>query len=128
MGVAAVVDTGVCRVASHSPWSGLPTLRLSRISRASATQRAGRAGRTRPGRCLRLYTRGDLAARPEHDAPEIARADLAETALELFASGVENLAEFPWFEGPPAPALGAAETLLRRLGAIAASPSGGRRL
>ena len=44
-GVVAVIDSGLVRVASHSPWSGLPRLRVEKISRASATQRAGRAGR-----------------------------------------------------------------------------------
>jgi ATP-dependent helicase HrpB len=119
-GVVAVVDSGLARVAQHSPWSGLPTLRVARISRASAAQRAGRAGRTRPGRCLRLYTRGDLAARPEHEAPEVARADLAETALELHAAGAADLASFGWFEAPPTAALAAAEALLARLGAVEA--------
>ncbi|HUK15546.1 MAG TPA: DEAD/DEAH box helicase, partial [Bryobacteraceae bacterium] len=41
-GVTAVIDSGVARVASHSPWSGLPTLQVTRISQASANQRAGR--------------------------------------------------------------------------------------
>ncbi len=120
-GVAAVIDGGLARVAGHAPWSGLPVLRLAKISRASATQRAGRAGRTREGRCLRLYTKGDHAARPEHDAPEVARADLAETALELFAAGVRDLASFAWFEAPPAASLSAAEELLVRLGAVDAA-------
>jgi ATP-dependent helicase HrpB len=117
-GVAAVIDSGLARVATHAPWSGLPALRVAKISRASAAQRAGRAGRTRPGRCLRLYTKGDLAARPEHEAPEVARADLAGTALELVAAGVSDLAGFAWFEAPPAAAREAAELLLLRLGAI----------
>jgi ATP-dependent helicase HrpB len=63
-GVVAVVDSGLARVASQAPWSGLPRLRVEKISRASAVQRAGRAGRTRPGRCLRLYTRADFDVRP----------------------------------------------------------------
>lgn len=117
-GVVAVIDSGLARIAAHSPWSGLPTLRVAPISRASAAQRAGRAGRTRPGRCLRLYTRGDLATRPEHESPEIARADLAEAALELFASGVSDLASFAWLESPPPASLATAEALLERLGAI----------
>ena len=54
-GVSTVIDTGVARVAGHSPWSGLPVLQVSRISQASANQRAGRAGRTGPGRAVRLY-------------------------------------------------------------------------
>lgn len=120
-GVVAVIDAGLARVAGHSPWSGLPTLEVARISKASATQRAGRAGRTRPGRCLRLYTAQDFQARAEHDAAEILRLDLAEPALELHAAGVADLRGFGWFEAPPASALDAAETLLRKLGAIDAS-------
>jgi ATP-dependent helicase HrpB len=116
-GVAAVVDSGLARVALHSPWSGLPTLRVAKVSRASATQRAGRAGRTRPGRCLRLYTRGDFLARAPHEPPEVARADLAETVLELCAAGVDPVA-FSWFEAPPDAALAAARTLLERLSAV----------
>ncbi|MEJ7732551.1 MAG: ATP-dependent helicase C-terminal domain-containing protein [Polyangiaceae bacterium] len=117
-GVTIVVDSGLHRLAAHAPWSGLPTLRVAPISRASATQRAGRAGRTRPGRWLRLYTRGDLQARREHDVPEVARADLGETALELCAAGVADLASFPWFEAPPPAAMEAARVLLGRLGAV----------
>ncbi|XXT22251.1 ATP-dependent helicase C-terminal domain-containing protein [Sorangium sp. So ce429] len=117
-GVVAVVDSGLARVASHAPWSGLPTLRVAPIARSAAAQRAGRAGRTRPGRCLRLYTRGDLAARPEHEAPEIRRLDLAETVLELCAAGVTDLEGFGWLEAPPAAGLAAAEALLVRLGAL----------
>lgn len=116
-GVAAVIDSGLARVAGHSPWSGLPVLKVSRVSRASATQRAGRAGRTREGRCLRLYTAQDFNARPEYETPEVRRLDLAETVLELRASGVEDLAGFDWFEPPQPEALATAEALLRRLGA-----------
>jgi ATP-dependent helicase HrpB len=117
-GVAAVVDSGLARVAGHSPWSGLPVFKVTRVSRASAVQRAGRAGRTRAGRCLRLYTSQDFNARPEYETPEIRRLDLAETVLELRASGVEDLSAFEWFEPPPPESLAAAETLLKRLGAI----------
>ncbi|HEX8285546.1 MAG TPA: ATP-dependent helicase C-terminal domain-containing protein [Pyrinomonadaceae bacterium] len=120
-GVAAVVDSGLARVASHSPWSGLPVLKVSRVSRASATQRAGRAGRTREGRCLRLYTAQDFGARPEHETPEVRRLDLAESVLELRAAGVEDVGAFGWFEPPSPESLEAAETLLRRLGATDAA-------
>ena len=117
-GITAVVDSGLARIAGHSAWSGMRTLGVGRVSQAAATQRAGRAGRTRPGRCLRLYTAQDLAARPAHETPEIQRLDLAEPALELHAAGVTDLHRFEWFESPAAPALDAAEALLRRLGAL----------
>jgi ATP-dependent helicase HrpB len=119
-GVAAVIDSGLARVAGHSPWSGLPALKLEPVSQASAAQRAGRAGRTGPGRCLRLYARRDLEGRPAFPLPEIRRADLAETALDLRAAGVADPAALRWLEPPPAAALAAADALLARLGAIAA--------
>lgn len=114
-GVVAVIDSGLARVASQSPWSGLPRLKVEKISRASAAQRAGRAGRTRPGRCLRLYTRADFEARPEHDAPEIRRLDLAQLRLDLAALG---RGEPPWLEAPPEPHVRAADELLSELGAL----------
>lgn len=117
-GVTAVVDTGLVRMAGHSPWSGLPTLTTGKISRASATQRAGRAGRTRPGRVIRLYTEGDLRSRPAHDKPEILRDDLAEIMLVLHGAGVDDPSALRFLQAPPEPALSAAETLLRRLGAL----------
>jgi ATP-dependent helicase HrpB len=119
-GVVAVIDSGLARRARVSPWSGLPSLVVDRISRASAKQRAGRAGRVRAGRCVRLYTEHDHDARDEHDAPEIARADLAELALFLAAEGIDPRA-FPFFEPPPGPALDAALRLLERLGALSSA-------
>lgn len=130
-GVAAVIDSGLARVAAHSPWSGLPTLKLQKISKASATQRAGRAGRTRAGTVLRLYTKGDFEQRPANDAPEIRRVDLAEAALALHGSGVTSLRDFPFFEAPPPSSLEAADELLRLLGAVDAGGAlteAGRRL
>lgn len=117
-GVCAVLDTGLARVAGHSPWSGLPTLHTAKISRASATQRAGRAGRTRAGRVLRLYSRAELASRPEQDRPEILRQDLAEPALVLAAAGVRDPSQLRWLDPPPPAALSAATTLLERLSAL----------
>jgi ATP-dependent helicase HrpB len=117
-GVAAVVDSGLARVAGHSPWSGFQTLKTARISKSSAMQRAGRAGRTQAGRVLRLYTKQDFLSRPEYDMPEIKRADLAETALLLHGSGVRDIRSVDWLESPATSAIEAAETLLFKLGAI----------
>jgi ATP-dependent helicase HrpB len=120
-GVCAVVDSGLARVAGHSVWTGLSTLVTAKVSRASAKQRAGRAGRTREGRVLRLYTRGDFEARPEHDVPEILRADLCEAALTLRSAGLGSLVEVAWLSPPPAANVAAAEELLRLLGAVDAA-------
>jgi len=128
-GIGAVVDSGLGREASHSPWSGLSGLRTVRISQARCVQRTGRAGRTGPGRCLRLYTEADFGARPAFDIPELQRADLAEPLLALHGMGIGHPEALAWFEAPPATSLGAAETLLTRLGALEAgalSPVGRR--
>ena len=121
-GVTTVVDSGLARIASHSRWSGLSSLEVGKISQASAAQRAGRAGRTAPGRAIRLYTRHDHDARPDHHPPEIERLDLAGTVLELRAAGIEPGA-LPWLDPPPPASLQAADELLRRIGAVDA---GGR--
>lgn len=117
-GVTAVIDSGLARIAEHSPWSGLPTLNVQRISQASAIQRAGRAGRTQAGQCWRLYSEMDYAARGAFETPEIQRLDLASAALDLHAFHLHDLAQIAWYEAPPAQAIEAAETLLRKLGAI----------
>jgi ATP-dependent helicase HrpB len=115
-GVSVVIDSGLARMAGHSPWSGLPTLQIARVSQASANQRAGRAGRTGPGRAIRLYPREDFARRPAHDVPQILREDLAPAALLLNALGT-RLEDLEWLDAPPAAAIEHAADLLRQLGA-----------
>jgi ATP-dependent helicase HrpB len=117
-GVSVVIDSGLHRQASYSWWSGIPKLQTRPISRASAIQRAGRAGRTGPGKCYRLYTRGDFDSRAAFDTPEIQRADLAQTILELKTLGVQDLSSFPWFESPASQSLQGSESLLVQLGAL----------
>jgi len=116
-GVTAVIDSGLARIAGHSPWSGLPSLQVAKISRASAVQRAGRAGRTGPGRALRLYTKQDFDSRPEHHAPEIERLDLAGMLLELRAAGIDP-DRLSWLDPPRPGSLQKAQELLLRLGAV----------
>ncbi|HSN92849.1 MAG TPA: ATP-dependent helicase C-terminal domain-containing protein, partial [Anaeromyxobacteraceae bacterium] len=65
---------------------------------------------------LRLYTRHDHDARPEHDLPEILREDLSETLLAVAAMG--GGADLAWLDPPPAAAWEAARLLLARLGAV----------
>lgn len=126
-GVRAVIDSGLARIASDSPWSGLPSLEVRRISKASATQRAGRAGRTGPGRVIRLYTAEDYARRPDHDTPEVLRRELSQMLLDMAAMQAEDLR---WLDAPPSAAVDAAGDLLGRLGALDAAgrltPAGGR--
>ena len=117
-GVVCVIDSGLARIARHSPWSGLPSLQIEPVSKASCTQRAGRAGRTRPGRVIRLYTQHDFDTRRAFEVPEVARTDLAGAALELHGAGLAGLVALRWYEAPPVVAAAAAEALLDRLGAV----------
>jgi ATP-dependent helicase HrpB len=116
-GVSAVIDSGLARSATYSPWSGLPTLHVGRVSKASAKQRAGRAARTAPGIVVRLYTEEDYSRRPDHDAPEILRSDLSQLCLALRALRVAHVNGISWLDAPAAAAVQQAEALLDRIGA-----------
>jgi ATP-dependent helicase HrpB len=111
-GVRAVVDSGLARVASDSPWTGLPSVEVKRISQASAKQRAGRAGRLGPGRAVRLYTQQEFHHRPITDVPEILRRELSQLVLHLRAMNAHHL---DWLDAPPEAAWEAASTLLDKL-------------
>ena len=120
-GVTTVVDSGVARRAEYDARRGLNALHLAPISRAAAEQRAGRAGRTAPGRCLRLWTAAEHAARLPRETPEVRRLELSGTALELHAWGAADVSAFGWLDAPRPAALAQAEQLLAALGAVTAS-------
>jgi ATP-dependent helicase HrpB len=122
-GVTIVVDAGLARQAKFDPNRGINTLLVEKISRASADQRAGRAGRTAPGRCVRLWTEREHANRAAQELPEVRRLDLSEVVLTLKASGINNVAAFPWLEKPDPKALARAELLLSDLGALTSTAS-----
>ncbi len=118
-GVRTVIDSGLVRVISFDPATGVEELRLEPISRQSARQRAGRAGRTAPGTCVRMWT--PLAERemPEASLPEVRRVDLAPPLVALKRWGHADARRFPWFEPPQDDRLEAGERLLSLLGATA---------
>lgn len=113
-GVRTVIDSGLHRKAVHDPWTGVGRLELAKIARASATQRAGRAGRTGPGKAIRLYSQADHDRRPEYDAPEIQRLDLAALTCRVQALG-RSVEDLPWLDPPPDAARDSAAELLERL-------------
>ncbi len=117
-GVTLVIDSGLARVARYDASRGINRLDLEPISKASAQQRSGRAGRLAPGRCLRLWTQREQAARAEDDTPEILRVDLSEAALGLAGLGISSFSEL---QLPDVPSPGMEEqawSLLQRLGAL----------
>jgi ATP-dependent helicase HrpB len=116
-GVRIVVDSGLQKI-SRSPDTGITSLKTERITRDAADQRAGRAGRTASGVCLRLWSEQEhLALRPTRE-PEILRADLTQSILELAAWGVRSPESIKWITAPPAQSVRSATELLMQLGAI----------
>ncbi|KAF5366361.1 hypothetical protein D9757_011476 [Collybiopsis confluens] len=109
-GIVYVVDPGFSKQKVYNPRIRVDLLIVSPISKASAQQRAGRAGRTRPGKCFRLYTDKDFVSElQEQTYPEILRANLANTVLELAKLGIKDLVRFDYLDAP------APETLMRAL-------------
>jgi ATP-dependent helicase HrpB len=117
-GVRVVIDSGLARVARFDPHRGINTLLIEKISRASAQQRLGRAGRTAPGHGVRLWTEREHDQRAAQTMPEIRRLELSGAFLTLKASGIEDLASFPWIETPEAKSFTRAVQLLHDLGAL----------
>jgi ATP-dependent helicase HrpB len=117
-GVSCVVDSGLMKRAAHDPATDRTHLETVRISLASAEQRAGRAGRTRPGRCVRLWTSTEHTTLEASHAPEIARADLAPVLLDVLAFHPGPPSSFGFFEAPSPRAIDRALELLSLLGAV----------
>ncbi len=113
--VRVVVDGGRARRARFDPGSGMSRLVTEKVTKAEAAQRTGRAGRVAPGRCYRLWTRGEEGALSEYPPAEIEAADLAGLALELALWGSADLA---FLTPPPEAGMAAARELLRGLGAL----------
>ncbi len=117
-GIRIVVDSGLARVPVYEPSTALTRLETRTISQASATQRQGRAGRTQAGVCYRLWPKGQDAARPAFDTPEILAADLTPLVLNLARWGVTDPAQMQFVDQPPASAWREAVALLIDLDAL----------
>ncbi len=117
-GVRAVVDSGLARQPRLDPARGLTALVTTRVSRASADQRAGRAGREGPGRVYRCWSEAEDVHLAAQTPPEIATTDLAGFALTVAAWGAPAGRGLALLDAPPAPALAAAQELLRGLRAV----------
>jgi ATP-dependent helicase HrpB len=77
-----VIDSGIQRTLSYSPWSGLSILEDQKTSQASSIQRAARAGRTQDGYCLRLFSEFDFNQRSKAKTPDVETSDLTEIFLK----------------------------------------------
>lgn len=116
-GIRVVIDTGLHRVYSEDPATGMPSLRTQKTSKSSCIQRANRAGRIGPGRAIRLFSESDFYGRPDADIPEILRTDLANTLLEIRALGFDEK-KLAWPSPVPIDRWQASAEFLDKLGAL----------
>lgn len=112
-GITIVVDSGLEKLLTFDPNSGMERLITQKISRASAEQRAGRAGRLSEGKCYRLWSEITHHSLAPHKSPEIRLCDLTPLAIELSLWGDSELS---WIDPPPTKALERGRSLLQALG------------
>jgi ATP-dependent RNA helicase DHX57 len=89
-------------------------------------QRRGRAGRVREGTCYKLISRATFDTLNEHSEPEIQRAALDQTVLQLIFIGVEpRLGSFTntLLDPPNRNSLEAAIFSLQKMGAVERGPN-----
>eukprot|EP00796_Vickermania_ingenoplastis_P007345 gene7345-5179_t len=88
-------------------------------SRANCTQRRGRVGRTRPGVCIRLYTRQHFNSLHDFQTPEMLRTPLDSLCLHIMSLQLGDPGEFlrEALEPPPEDYIEAAMNRLHELGA-----------
>lgn len=116
-GIKYVIDSGMVKMRSHDPITGIDTLKVCRISQAQALQRAGRAGRDSDGFCYRTYTMKEYELLPKVTVPEISRCNLASVALQLLNMEIDYQ-NFDFIDVPPQEGVRSAVRQLQRLGAI----------
>ncbi|EPY19313.1 RNA editing associated helicase 2 [Strigomonas culicis] len=132
--VGAVVDVGrakeksYSRRSSHTGVGQEEASRLSRLmtvyaSRANCVQRRGRVGRTRPGVCLRLYTKKHFDELHEFQTPEMMRTPLDSLCLQILSLRLGDPRQFLThaLEPPRAEDVEAALSRLAELGALTAA-------
>ncbi|GJN88407.1 hypothetical protein Rhopal_001373-T1 [Rhodotorula paludigena] len=117
-GIKFVVDSGLVKLRSFDPSTGMDALVTTSCSLASLAQRAGRAGRTSPGKCFRLFPSSALASLLPTTPPEITRSDISLLVLQLKSLGIQNLVRFDWMTSPSSVMLERALEFLYCLGAL----------
>ncbi|XP_057329367.1 ATP-dependent RNA helicase DHX33 isoform X2 [Microplitis mediator] len=120
-GIRYIIDTGMVKIRTHHPTTGLDILKVEKVSKAQAWQRTGRAGRECAGKCYRTYTKEEFAQMREMPIPEIQRCSLVGIALQLLAIGID-ITTFDFMDKPPKEAIDVAISCLERLGAVKGYP------
>ena len=117
-GVRVIIDAGLVRRPKFEANLGISRLETVRVSRASADQRQGRAGRTEPGICYRLWDKGQTAALPAFEPPEILQTDLSRLVLDLALWGESEPTNLRWLDEPPKAGWSEAVKLLQTFHAL----------
>ena len=123
--VLAIVDSGLVKEMSYDSEKSLSKMQTVLCSKASATQRLGRAGRVAPGKCYRIYSRGQLSAMRDRPLPEIQRSSLDATCLNTSSMTQERVETFLQraMDPPKEEAVAHSMNRLRKLGAISLNRS-----
>ncbi|GAA5888426.1 hypothetical protein JCM16303_005736 [Sporobolomyces ruberrimus] len=118
-GIKFVVDSGLVKLKSFDPSTGMDALVTTPCSLASLQQRTGRAGRTSPGKCFRLFPHSSLSSLLPTTPPEITRSDISLLLLQLKSLGIENpVRKFDWLTSPSSKMMERALEFLVCLGAL----------
>ncbi|GAA5970073.1 hypothetical protein JCM11641_000256 [Rhodosporidiobolus odoratus] len=117
-GIKFVVDSGLVKLRSFDPSTGMDALVTTPCSLASLAQRSGRAGRTSPGKCFRLFPSSVLKTLLPTTPPEVTRSDISLLVLQLKSLGIQNVLRFDWMTSPSAMMLERALESLYCLGAL----------
>lgn len=120
-GVRVVVDAGLSRESRLDATRHASSLVTVSASKAQLEQRAGRAARLGPGVAFRCMSEIDFARRIAQPLPEIATADLTDTALQAAVWDARGLNGLQLLDAAPRGALDAATTTLEILGLVDAS-------
>jgi pre-mRNA-splicing factor ATP-dependent RNA helicase DHX15/PRP43 len=85
----------------YNPRIRVESLLVTAISKASAQQSAGRAWRTKPDKCIRLYTEKAYKQEMQDNTyPEILRSNLGSVVLQLKKLGIDDLVHFDFMDPP----------------------------
>jgi ATP-dependent helicase HrpB len=121
-GVTCVIDSGLEKVMTFNPSSGMSKLATNKISKASAEQRKGRAGRLSAGNCIRLWSESEHLSLNDFQQEEMLNADLADVVLELARSSHTKYEQINWLTPPPQAHFDSTQDLLKKLALL--DPSG----
>ncbi|KAI0985308.1 hypothetical protein GJ496_011469 [Pomphorhynchus laevis] len=116
--IRIVIDCGWVKRKQYNHENGVDTLKLQMISQAEAWQRTGRAGRESIGYCYRMYQEEIFKSLSEELQPELLRANLAATYLQLIAMGFKDPSTFQFMSAPSDESTIFAINQLEQLGCI----------